>query len=227
MVILDQVEVYAQGLASVLVEAGHLVDPGGLAALDRLTPRAVLLSIRRPEDWDQLQLLVARSITVIALVPDSDEGAAVRALRVGATGVIGRGAPVREILATVEAALSGQVRLTLDLARRIMVSPTETPTITLTDQEIAWLRSLSAGVRIADLAHISGHSERAMYRLLRLLYDRMGVSDRTGALLTATRWGLLTEDVVPSPGTLDGPPSEPGPGAPWPPDGALPVGGPR
>jgi DNA-binding NarL/FixJ family response regulator len=220
----DRVEVYRRGLAAVLEEAGHRVEPTASAPLGHVTPRAIMLSIRAPEDWEELQNLVPRPTPVIALVPEGDDGAAVRALRSGAAGVIGRAAPVEEIIATVEAAVHGQVRLTLDLARRIMVSPTDAPTIALTDQEVAWLRSLAAGVRIADLAHISGHSERAMYRLLRHLYDRMGASDRTGALLTATRWGLLTEDVTPAPDTVGGLPERTVPPEPWPPDGVLPVG---
>jgi DNA-binding NarL/FixJ family response regulator len=193
--ILEQAEVYRRGLTAVLEEAGHRVAASLGAALDPAVC-AVVISIREPSDWDDLAALVASPVPVVALVEDGDAAAPIRALRAGAAGAVGRAAPADEILATLDAAVQGHLRLPLGLARQLMVAPNDAPLAVLTDEEVAWLRSLAMGVRIADLAHISGHSERAMYRLLRRLYQRMGVADRTGALLTATRWGLLADREV-------------------------------
>jgi DNA-binding CsgD family transcriptional regulator len=41
------------------------------------------------------------------------------------------------------------------------------------------------------VAERMGYSERAMYRLLRGLYERMGVKTRTEAVLKASRSGWL------------------------------------
>ncbi|MEA2589098.1 MAG: hypothetical protein QOH66_2025, partial [Actinomycetota bacterium] len=41
------------------------------------------------------------------------------------------------------------------------------------------------------LAEKVGYSERALYRLLHALYGRLGVSNRTEAILQASRRGLL------------------------------------
>lgn len=43
------------------------------------------------------------------------------------------------------------------------------------------------------MAERTGYSERALYRLLHGLYGRMRVSNRTEAIVLATRYGLLDE----------------------------------
>jgi DNA-binding CsgD family transcriptional regulator len=58
---------------------------------------------------------------------------------------------------------------------------------------VDWLRLLAQGVNVQELARKVGYSERALYRLLHGLYGRMRVSNRTEAILQATRWGLLEE----------------------------------
>ena len=54
-----------------------------------------------------------------------------------------------------------------------------------------WLRALAAGATVHQLAERIGYSEREMYRLLRAVYDRLGVPNRTQALVWATRQGIL------------------------------------
>jgi DNA-binding CsgD family transcriptional regulator len=63
--------------------------------------------------------------------------------------------------------------------------------MTLTVEELTWLRSLAAGETVTELSLSLGYSERELYRRLRRLYTRMGASGRTDALLRAVRWGLL------------------------------------
>jgi DNA-binding NarL/FixJ family response regulator len=61
----------------------------------------------------------------------------------------------------------------------------------ITAQEASWLRALVDGVTVASLARTVGYSQREMYRVLGTLYERLGASNRTEALLRADRWGLL------------------------------------
>jgi DNA-binding NarL/FixJ family response regulator len=63
--------------------------------------------------------------------------------------------------------------------------------VVLADHEISWLRELAGGLTVAQLAERSGYSERAMFRLLRRVYVRMQVRNRTEALLRAREQGLL------------------------------------
>jgi DNA-binding CsgD family transcriptional regulator len=60
-------------------------------------------------------------------------------------------------------------------------------------EEQSWLRSMAGGMTVADLAESVGYSERAMFRLLRDLYRRIGVKNRTEALIWASRNSLLSD----------------------------------
>jgi DNA-binding NarL/FixJ family response regulator len=61
----------------------------------------------------------------------------------------------------------------------------------LAPHEIAWLRDLANGATVAQLAKQAGYSERAMFRLLRQVYARLQVRNRTQALLHARQQGWL------------------------------------
>jgi DNA-binding NarL/FixJ family response regulator len=61
----------------------------------------------------------------------------------------------------------------------------------LNTDEMKWLVAMAAGSTVADLAESIGYSERAMFRRLKDLYQRLGVANRTEALLWAGRHGLL------------------------------------
>jgi DNA-binding NarL/FixJ family response regulator len=50
---------------------------------------------------------------------------------------------------------------------------------------------LASGRTVSQLAEQSGYSERAMFRLLRKVYVRMQVRNRTEALLRARQQGWL------------------------------------
>jgi DNA-binding NarL/FixJ family response regulator len=98
-------------------------------------------------------------------------------------------ATVQKVL---EAAVSGVSLLPSDVLRAL----SEHRAITasgpdISDREVEWLRELAKGTTVAQLAERSGYSERAMFRLLRLLYARMQVQGRTEALMHAQQRGWL------------------------------------
>jgi DNA-binding CsgD family transcriptional regulator len=101
-------------------------------------------------------------------------------------------ATVQKVL---EAAVSGVSLLPSDVLRAL----SEHRAITasgpdISDREVEWLRELAKGTTVAQLAERSGYSERAMFRLLRLLYARMQVQGRTEALMHAQQRGWLYGD---------------------------------
>src|SRR5437870_1483143 len=61
----------------------------------------------------------------------------------------------------------------------------------ITHEELRWLSILVDGGTVHDLAEKVDYSERALYRLFHALYGRLGVSNRTEAILQASRRGLL------------------------------------
>jgi DNA-binding NarL/FixJ family response regulator len=56
---------------------------------------------------------------------------------------------------------------------------------------VGWLRALSQGRTVRQLADHAGYSERMMYRLLAHLYGNMQVKNRIEALLKAQDQGLI------------------------------------
>ena len=70
-------------------------------------------------------------------------------------------------------------RMRAHLARR------DAPNGGIDGRQAEWLRSLSQGMTVDELADRAGYSERAMYRQLRRLYERLGAANRTEALLQA------------------------------------------
>jgi DNA-binding CsgD family transcriptional regulator len=61
----------------------------------------------------------------------------------------------------------------------------------MSKRDVEWLRALSQGITVSQLAETMGYSERAMYRLLRDLYQRMDVKTRTEAVLKASQSGWI------------------------------------
>lgn len=134
-------------------------------------------------------------VPVIAVVEDLSLSEYATQIRAGAKAVLGRDEPTEALLSVLDAALAERSALPFWLARslaaRIPIGPAAGEWVT--DVEAAWLRHLAAGTTVAKLAETVGYSEREMFRMLGELYARIGVQNRTEAIIWATRHGLLEE----------------------------------
>jgi len=211
--ICDRVPSYRRGLGAALSAGGYAIEESdNLRAEDLVTAGVdtVLFTIRSTNDWQVLRdVVVAKpDLKVIALVVDASSDRYAEALRSGAKGVVAWEATPETILAVVAAMLDGMVLLPTSIAQAIAASgpPLRDPGW-ISAEEIEWLKLLARGVSVQQLAGMVGYSERALYRVLHGLYGRMRVSNRTEAILQASRWGLL-EDRASSP---EGPPTKPPP----------------
>ncbi len=192
----DPASSYRLGLGSALRAAGYTVRDIGdlrdrrvLAEID-----ALLLTVRSASDWQVLRELAAakRTVGLVALLVDATIDRHAEALRCGADGVVAWDRAPEEIVPIVTAALDGMTVLRTDVARSIAASgpPLYDPGW-VSAEEIEWLKLLAQGATMQQLANKAGYSERALYRVLHGLYGRMRVSNRTEAILQASRWGLL------------------------------------
>jgi DNA-binding NarL/FixJ family response regulator len=192
----DPIPTYRRGLAVTLAEAGfapHVPDdlPSWVSAGE---PSAVLLTLRAAGDWDRLKRLNAlrRNMVVVALLTDAAPASYAEALSGGAKGVVAWDESPETIVEVLSAAVEGRALLPLDVARALASKTTAVrrPSA-ISSNEIDWLRILAGGATIRELAESIGYTERALHRLLRDLYRRMGVDNRTEAILKASRCGLL------------------------------------
>ncbi|WP_220504417.1 response regulator transcription factor [Microbispora sp. H13382] len=73
-----------------------------------------------------------------------------------------------------------------------------TASLSLTPEQLSWLRQLAAGATVAQLAEQAGYSERAMFRLLQSLYKELGVRTRIEAIIRAQEQGWLRMKTAPA-----------------------------
>jgi DNA-binding NarL/FixJ family response regulator len=194
--ICDPARSYRRGAGATLRDAGFAVEEPDDVESWASTRRdgAVLYTVRSACDWEHVRRLAESNpeLKVVVLLVDSTPGRHAEALRVGAHGVVDWDADPERIVQTLRTALEGSTLLPTPVAQAMASGglPLYDPEW-ITQEEVKWIRLLSQGLTIQEVAMQFGYSERAFYRLLHGLYGRMRVSNRTEAILQASRWGLL------------------------------------
>ena len=137
-----------------------------------------------------------RFVPVVAVLDEVDLASVARSIRAGATGVLGEHDDPDEVVTTLDRAMRGRVVLPLEVvAAMARMVPEESDTSSwVSATEVEWLRWMARGGTVADLAEDTGYSERAMFRQLKTMYERLGVRNRTEALLWASQRGLLEDE---------------------------------
>jgi len=189
--------IWRRGIASVLADAGFL--PSEVAELSEWKPgrdgAAVIVGAFEASSWDSVARFSETYplIPVVAVIPELTVGSYAQAVRAGAIGVLGADESTDSIVTVLETSLVGRAAAPEELIRamalRIPVAPDAAAWVQA--GEAGWLRQLAAGVPVCDIAEHVGYSEREMFRMLHDLYVRIGVRNRTEAIIWATRHGLL------------------------------------
>lgn len=195
--IVHPAEVVARGLVAGLGERGFEVHyPIKAAQWVLEAGDKVLLHVRRDHaDIEAIADLqrTGRRLTIVALMGGDATHDYQQAFRAGCTGAISWEATLDEIMRVVEAAALGLSLIPGAVARHLADAAADRPpdTIWLTDTERIALRLLAEGAKTNQIADECGYSEREMFRMLGDVYARIGVSNRSQAIATAARWGLL------------------------------------
>jgi DNA-binding NarL/FixJ family response regulator len=198
----DPLPIFRLGLRAALSEAGFAIEspesPEDLLAWVRVDePRLVLFTVRAAEDWTLLpELCQVRAETiVIAVLDEAGLQACIRALSAGAAGVLPRDAAPILVREVFEAAVHGKSVVPTEVLRALAQKTSPNGGTAdfgvLSSAERDWLRQLAHGGSVAKLAARVGYSERMMFRLLRDLYTKLGVGNRTEALIKARDQGWL------------------------------------
>jgi DNA-binding NarL/FixJ family response regulator len=111
----------------------------------------------------------------------------------GAVTAVPRCASPSLLQLAFEAVLDGTSLLPVDVLRALTATAPngQVHSRSPSTEEINWLRRLAHGSSVIDLAQQAGYSERMMFRLLRALYVKLQVSNRTEALIRARDEGWL------------------------------------
>jgi DNA-binding NarL/FixJ family response regulator len=193
----DPLPMFRRGVANVMQNSGYDVEsPQDLLAWTAAggARAVVLLTLLRPADWTLLVTLreLRSAVTLIAVIENGDLALSVRALGSGAVGVMAREADFDTVRDVLAAAISGRSVLPIEVVRALTTTgDVQRPDRIPPEMEISWIRQLTQGLTVARLAERAGYSERMMFRLLRDLYQRWGVANRTEAIIHARDNGWL------------------------------------
>jgi DNA-binding NarL/FixJ family response regulator len=193
----DPLPLFRRGLMAVLGDAGFEPQtPEELLTWIRDEQRpVVLLSLLSSDDWMLLaRLREARADTmVIAVLGDASTRSHVQAILGGAIAAVARDALPETVRKVFDAAVAGKSVLPVEVVRGLTSSQPfqDEDEWVPSPQEVGWLRELAFGTTVARLADRAGYSERAMFRLLRELYVRIGARNRTEAMIRAHERGWL------------------------------------
>lgn len=189
---------FRRGILATLGNAGFEPDTRQalLAWICREQRPVVLLTLKSADDWSLLAELRSAhaQVLVIAVLADTTVRSYLRAILAGAATAVPRDALPETVLQLFQAVVAGRSVLPTEVVQALAASSgglLEDDENVLTAQEQDWLRQLANGTTVARLASIAGYSERAMFRLLRGLYARIGVRNRTEALMRAKERGWL------------------------------------
>jgi DNA-binding NarL/FixJ family response regulator len=192
----DPLPIFRRGIVTALAGVGlHSEEPDDLLQWSSEQQRRVaFLTIQSKQDLSLLAHLKSTwpDLILIALLAEESIEMHVKAVEAGATAAVARTSTPEGVLEVFNAAVRGVSMLPAEAVRALAAPTTNSEEANhLTPREIEWLRALSQGTTVAQLAENVGYSERAMYRLLRDMYRRMHAGNRTEAVLKASRAGWL------------------------------------
>jgi DNA-binding NarL/FixJ family response regulator len=192
----DPLPIYRRGIMTALAGAGlSSEEPSDLLEWSsEQQHRVAFVTVQSKQELALLTRLKGSwpDLILIAVLAEENVEMHIKAVEAGATAAVGRTATPEDVLEVFNAAVRGVSMLPAEAVRALAApKAAHDQAKQLTPREIEWLRALSQGKTVAQLAENVGYSERAMYRLLRDMYHRMHAANRTEAVLKASRAGWL------------------------------------
>lgn len=208
LLIVDDHKMLRQGLRRSLGEMGFDVigeASNGSEAIDaalRMRPDVVLMDVTMPEtDGVEAcrQICEQRpDIRIVMLTMHADQSVLSDAIRAGASGYLIKDCSIEEIADAVRTAAAGDTALSpqlaatmLDEVRRIeeRVRRQEERVITKREEEV--LQMIADGCSTPEVAEKLYISQKTVKNHLASIYQKLDARDRTQAVLTAVRMGIV------------------------------------
>jgi DNA-binding NarL/FixJ family response regulator len=208
--LVDDETLVRQGIRSLLEVAGdfHVVGEAadGRAGVALLSSAAVdvgLLDVRLPDmsGIEVLQQLRARRIAVpiILLTTFDDDEAALAGIAAGASGFLLKSVSLERLSDAIRAVAGGKRMIAPAVTHRVLERKAElgatipglAPPDRLTDRELEILRLLAAGYSNAEIALALRIVEGTVKNHVSSILSKLGVRDRTRAVMRALHLGYL------------------------------------
>lgn len=213
VVIVDDQTLVRQGIRSLLAlsdEIEVIAEAGdgdeALAVLDASDVDVLLLDLRMPrrDGIATLEALRARGdqVPVLVLTTFDDDELALKAVRAGARGYLLKDVTLDQLVGAIHTVAAGgtllQPALTDRLIRAISERPAEVTGFPrpdpLTDRELETLRLLAAGYSNREIASALHLATGTVKNHVSNVLLKLGVRDRTRAVLRALDLGLLDDN---------------------------------
>lgn len=176
---LEVIDIVADGRAAV-------------AAVEKLSPDAVLMDISMPgmDGISATEIIKSRhpAVAVVALTFDGSEEIHGRAIQAGAAAVITKDSPADRVVSVILGAVAGE--LDAGSPRR----PRLEGELSLTPREVEILRLITKGASTTRIGSELYISVKTVKNHLASIYEKLDVTDRTQAVLSALRLGLVSLD---------------------------------
>lgn len=204
VVVVDDHPVVRDGLVGMLSGQPDITVVGqaadgrdALLQVQHHDPDVVLMDLRMP-DMDgveaiaELQRRGHRARILVLTTYDRDDDI-VPAIEAGATGYLLKDTPRDDLFRAVRATSRGESTLTPSVASRLMGRMRGAPQM-LSAREVEVLKLVARGRTNRQIGRAMHVSEATVKTHLLRAYDKLGVSDRTAAVVTALERGLLELD---------------------------------
>lgn len=207
VLIVDDHPVVRDGIAGMLAGQADMSVVGqattgreALLQARRHDPDVILMDLRMPvmdgvTAITELQRTGSRASVLVLTTYDRDEDI-VPAIEAGATGYLLKDTPREELFRAVRAASRGEPALTPSVAARLL-GRVRAPQQALSPREIEVLELAARGNTNRQIGRLLHVSEATIKTHLLRAFDKLGVNDRTAAVVTALQRGLLDLDHPP------------------------------
>jgi DNA-binding NarL/FixJ family response regulator len=184
----------AQDDLSVVGEAGDGLE--ALATVAGTTPDVVLMDLRMPRmDGATATEKLAAShpgVRVLVLTTYDTDADIVRAVEAGATGYLLKDVPLPQLADAVRAAARGETVLAPPVAARLVSRMRAPAPEAPTARELEVLRGVARGLTNAEIGRELFIGEATVKTHLLRVFAKLGVDDRTRAVMVAVERGLLS-----------------------------------
>jgi DNA-binding NarL/FixJ family response regulator len=207
VLIADDQTLFRAGLARLLDEDSRLEVVGqaveGADAVKqaaKLKPDVVLMDLKMPGvDGIEATRQITEadpSIKVLILTTFETDSNVIQALKAGASGYVLKDSTADAIASSVVAVMSGERVMASAVANRVleMLTGATTPKEFydgLTNREIEILKLLANGMANKQIAYRLKISEKTVRNHVSNMYEKLGIYDRSQAVLYAVRKGLV------------------------------------
>ncbi|MFI1995382.1 response regulator [Actinoplanes sp. NPDC020271] len=203
VLLVDDHTVIRAGIRALLHDEDDLVIVGEAAtgaeavrAARALAPDVVLMDLRLPAGDGVTATATIRAALprtrVVILTTYETDGDILRAVEAGAAGYLLKDTSPAELAQAVRAAARGETVLSPAVAARLLDRVRKPRPETLSKREVQVLRLVALGRTNADIGRDLFITEATVKTYVVRIFSKLGVSDRTAAVMAAVQAGILS-----------------------------------